>query len=226
MIILGGGSIAVFNTNMLNTRHHPKRLSKTLEDNKTALTSEHVSLDNLLALFGDRGTAFILFLVALPAALPVPAIGIFLLIGPPLIFLTAQQMLGRNVIWLPNWLKNKTFQTCALKDVISKAIPLTQKIEALSKPRLSLLTSKAAQTIIGLMGFIMALSVLVPIPLTNTVPSMGIALMALGTLMRDGLAVIVGAIIGLSWVLMLVTLTFYFGTETIDVVKEFIKTRI
>jgi hypothetical protein len=52
----------------------------------------------------------------------------------------------------------------------------------------------------------MALMVCVPLPLTNTVPSLGIACMAIGVVMRDGLAVIAGAIIGLVWIFLLLTL--------------------
>ncbi len=198
-----------------------RRLSTVLQDSKTLLTKEETTLAQIFALFQDRGTAFMLFLVALPSALPVPAIGIFMIIGPPLIFLTFQQMIGRKVIWLPAWLKTKTFKTESLKAALDKAIPLIQKIEIFSKPRFTFLTQGIAPSFIGLMGFIMALSVLMPVPLTNTVPSMGIAGMALGILMRDGLAVIAGAIIGLGWVLMLVILTLYFGSETVDVVKGF-----
>lgn len=200
-----------------------RRLSTVLEDSKALLTAEETTLAQIFTLFQDRGTAFMLFLVALPSALPVPAIGIFMIIGPPLIFLTFQQMIGRKVIWLPQWLKNKTFKTQSLKAALDKSVPIIQKIEIFSKPRLTFLTQGIAPVFVGFMGFIMALSVLTPIPLTNTVPSMGIAGMALGILMRDGLAVIAGALMGLGWVLMLCVLTFYFGTETIDVVKGFFK---
>ena len=54
-------------------------------------------------------------------------------------------------------------------------------------------------------------------------PSFGIALMAVGVLMRDGLAVIIGAIIGSLWVAMLAGAVVFLGTEGIDVVKDFIK---
>lgn len=203
-----------------------RSLSSLLEDSKALLSGEETTLKQVFSLFQDRGTAFILFLVALPAALPVPAIGIFMIIGPPLIFLTFQQMIGRKVIWLPKWLSQKSLKTASFIDVINKAIPIIQKIEIFSKPRLELFTKGIAPVFIGLMGFIMALSVLVPVPLTNTVPSMGIAGMALGILMRDGLAVIVGAIIGLAWVAMLVILFLYFGAETVDIVKGFFKSLI
>lgn len=196
-------------------------LSTTLKEIQPLIPDGSISLGDFLTLFKDRGTAFIMFLIALPAALPVPAIGIFLIIAPPLLFLSFQQIIGRHVIWLPKWLCEKHVKSDSFQNVLNKAIPYVEKAEIFSKPRLVFLTRGIAPSVIGLMGFIMALSVLVPLPLTNTVPSMGIAGMALGILMRDGLAVIAGAIIGLSWVIMLVVVFLYFGSETVDVVKGF-----
>ena len=54
---------------------------------------------------------------------------------------------------------------------------------------------------------ILAVSVCVPLPATNTAPSIAIALMALGFLERDGLAVVVGAIQGVIG-LALIALTY------------------
>ena len=85
------------------------------------------------------------------------------------------------------------------------------------------ITQGVFSNIIGAMGFIMALAVSIPLPLTNTVPAFGIALMSVGVLMRDGLAVIAGALIGLAWVTLLTVFMIYFGTEGIDMIKEFIK---
>lgn len=201
-----------------------RTLSAALNDAKSKLVAEKTNFQELLKLFEDRGTAFLLFLIALPAALPVPAIGICVIIAPPLLFLTFQQMLGKKIIWLPNKVKLKEFNSNSLISVIDKAIPITEKIEILMKPRLSFLTTHQSTIVIGLLGFVMSLSVLLPIPLTNTIPSMGIALMAMGILMRDGLAVILGALIGLAWVLLLVIATVYFGAESVDIIKNFIKT--
>lgn len=200
-----------------------RKLSNVLIDTKTLLTEETTNLGDILRLFGDRGTAFILFLVALPAALPVPAIGLSIIIALPLLFLTFQQMIGRKVIWLPEELQEHEFKTASLISTIDKATPITKKIEILTKPRLCFLTTSFASCFIGAAGFIMSLSVLLPLPLTNTVPSIGITGMALGILMRDGLAVIIGAVIGLGWVFMLAALTLYFGGEAVDIIKGFFK---
>lgn len=60
-------------------------------------------------------------------------------------------------------------------------------------------------------------------PLTNTVPSMGIALMSIGILMRDGLSVLAGAFIGIAWIALLASVFIFLGLEGADLVKDFIK---
>ena len=47
-----------------------------------------------------------------------------------------------------------------------------------------------------------------------------LALMAIGVIMRDGLAVIAGALLGLLWVAMLGYVLVFLGTEGLDAIKE------
>lgn len=185
---------------------------------------DNVSIGNLLEAFHERGFGFFLFLFALPMALPLPVPpGINILLASPLLLMTAQQALGRHTIWLPEKMKQKGFGTEKLLRMIDTALPWTQRLEMFVRPRLGFITQGLFSNIIGLLGFVMALSVCVPVPLTNTLPSLGIALMAIGVLVRDGLAVIAGAVIGTAWVIMLVAVTIFFGAEGIEIAKEAIK---
>ena len=200
-----------------------KTISDILHDIDKKFTGETVSFSELLDAFHERGFGFFMFLFALPAALPIPAIGYGTVLGLPLIFLTAQFALGRSTIWFPQSWKTKSIKRKKLKTVIDSALPWTNKLEYILKPRLEFVTSGISSRIIGVFGLIMALSVCIPLPLTNTVPSFGIALMSVGIIMRDGLAVLAGALIGVLWVCALVFIVSFFGTEGIDFVKELIR---
>ena len=168
-----------------------------------------------------------LFIFALPAALPLPVPpGINLIIALPLIILTFQQMIGRSNVWLPEKVKKRSVDSRKLGEMIEKARPWIARLEKLIKPRLAFITQGVASRLIGVCGLIMALSVTIPIPLSNTIPSFSIALMAIGVLMRDGFAVIVGAFIGLLWVVILYSLLIYFGLEGIEMIKDFIKSML
>ena len=184
---------------------------------------ERIKFGTIIHNFEEQGCSLLLFLFALPAALPLPAIGINFIIALPLLLLTVQQMIGKQKLWFPEKMENKDISCKKFTGMLEKSIPYVEKIEFFSKPRLHFMTQGLSRNIIGLCGTLMALSVCVPLPFTNTVPSFGIAVMALGVLMRDGLAVLAGAIIGITWILALCYFIIFFGIEGIDMMKELIK---
>ncbi len=200
-----------------------KRLSDILTSIETECRGETVGIDDLLEAFHERGFGFFLFVFSLPAALPLPAFGVGTVLGLPLVFLSAQQAVGRHTIWFPQSFRRKRLKQSTVLRMIEGAHPWTERVERLMKPRLEWVTQGAFSRLIGLFGFIMALCVCIPLPLTNTVPSLGIALMAVGVLMRDGLAVLAGALIGMIWVSILGFVLLFLGTEGIDLIKEAIK---
>lgn len=201
----------------------PRTLSQILVDIQAQLTQERISFSMLLEAFHERGFGFFLFLFALPAALPVPAFGLNTIIALPLLLLTAQQAIGRHTIWVPNRFKAKTISKARIDGFVLKATPWIKRLEIFIKPRLAFVTQGVSSYFIGIMGFLMALAVSIPLPLTNTIPSFGIAMMAIGVLMRDGLAVIFGAVIGMLWVILLVSFVMIYGPEGFDIIKNFIK---
>ena len=85
------------------------------------------------------------------------------------------------------------------------------------------MTQAGIANIVGICAFVMALSVSIPLPLTNTIPSMGLALIGIGLIMRDGLAIIGGIMVGMIWVILLVGVIVFIGIEGIELVKDFIK---
>jgi len=200
-----------------------RSLSDILKSIETECKGESISINDLLEAFHERGFGFFLFLFSLPAALPLPAVGVGTVLGIPLIFLTAQQAIGRHTIWFPKKFKNKSLKRESVIAMIDKALPWTQRIEKLVKPRLSFVTHDIFSRLIGVFGFIMALSVSIPLPLTNTVPSLGIAIMSVGVITRDGLAILIGAAIGMIWVCAITAIILFLGTEGVDIVKDLIK---
>lgn len=196
------------NTNF-SDNETPRKLSELVQETIEALPSdkERIPFSWLNEQFHERGFGLFLFFYALPMALPVPVPpGINLILATPLIFLTAQQAMMFHKPWFPEFIRKRDLKVVHLQTIFSKIIPLLKKLEFLIKPRLSFMTKGVMSRLIGVSGLIMALTVSIPFPMTNTVPSFGIALMSAGVLMRDGLAVIVGMLIGLAWVTMLVLL--------------------
>ena len=209
------------------TTPHIHKLSDFLRNARDAFCQKSdgssIKVGEIIDDFKEQGTSLLLFLFALPAALPLPALGINFIIAMPLLFLTAQQTIQNKNLWFPRNIKEREISCERFTNFLEKSIPYVEKIEIFSKPRLHFITSGIARNMIGFCGLIMALSVCVPLPFTNTVPSFGIALMALGILMRDGLAVLAGALIGIGWVCALCYFIYFFGMEGIDIMKDMIK---
>ena len=201
----------------------PRPISQVLIDLKDQVPQDKVCGFDILEALHERGFGFLLFIFALPAALPLPGLGVNVIIALPLLFLTTQVAMGRHTIWIPDFIKYKSIDRAKFEVMVEKALPFVKKLELFVRPRLGFITQGVFSVLIGIFGLIMALSICVPLPLTNTVPAFGIALMALGVIMRDGLAVIAGAIIGTLWVCMTFFLIIFFGMEGIDMVKETIK---
>lgn len=201
-----------------------RSISQIFKDIDTEITGEKVSIGDLVDLLHERGFGFLLLILSVPMALPIPVPpGINVLLASPLILLTAQQAIGRHSVWLPTWMKNKSIKREKMSTMIHATIPWFERLERIVKPRLEFMTLGICSHLIGIFGLIMALTICIPLPLTNTVPSLGIALMAVGVIMRDGLAVFAGAFIGILWVSALFLIVTFLGTEGIDIVKDIIK---
>jgi hypothetical protein len=200
----------------------PRPLSALLEDLKTALTGEKVQIERILEAFHERGFGILLFLFSLPAAVPIPMPGLNSVIAIPLILLTWQQMTGRHTVWMPGKIRTADIDRSLIEKTIDFSIPWVKRLEYFIKPRLGSVTQGAFSHLIGAAGLIMAVCGAIPLPFVNTVPAVGITLMAMGVLMRDGLVVLAGMIGGLLWVVGILAAYAIFGMAAAVMIKDFI----
>ncbi len=185
----------------------PRSLSQLIEDTLDGFSGETVSFSAIASAFHERGFGMLLMILSAPMALPLPVPpGVNIILATPLLFLTAQQMAGARVPWFPQFILNKTIKRSMFEKTMRAVLPWIRRIENLSRPRFGFITQGVFSHLIGLCGLVMAISVCVPLPLTNSVPSLGICLMSIGVLMRDGLAVVAGMCVGLGWIALLLIL--------------------
>jgi hypothetical protein len=95
---------------------------------------------------------------------------------------------------LPETLRKRQLPVAGLLDVVSRAKRYGGWLERFAHPRFPSLTGDRAARIIGALLIVPCLSILVPLPLTNTVPGIGVALVAVGLIERDALFVVMGLI--------------------------------
>lgn len=146
-----------------------------------------VTLKDILELAGERTFGFLFVILSLPSALPIPAPGYSVPFGIVLFVLAIQLIAGRERPWLPEKWRDRSFDLKQVQKVIKAGVPWLQRIETLSRPRLSYIcTSRTGRTIIGSAIALMAISMMIPLPLTNTAPAMGIFITGFGLLDDDG----------------------------------------
>ena len=186
--------------------------------------NEKVTLSEILTLAGERIFGFLFVILALPSALPVPAPGYSIPFGIAMFFLAVQLIIGRDRPWLPEKIINGSMSLDKVRGFIKKGNPWLQRIEALTKPRLSsICTSLPGRILIGIAIAIMSISMMIPIPGTNTLPAIGIFVTGFGLVEDDGAISLLGLIIcalGLAVSTSILIAVVWGGSSLIDVIKE------
>jgi len=172
-----------------------RRLSKLSEDAE----GDAVTLAWIMAQLHERAFGLFLLVLALPCCIPF-LYGVPQIVALPLMFVSAQMLLGRRTPWLPQKLANRSVTREALENLASRSGPWLRRIEAISRPRLVALTHKPMDRLVGLALVLFSASILVPLPGTNTVPGIAVVIVAMGLLQRDGILVILGGILGTAWI--------------------------
>ena len=183
--------------------------------NSVCLQTSKVTLDEILSLAGERTFGFLFVLLALPSALPIPAPGYSIPFGIVMLLLAFQLIKGDNQPWLPKKWRKRGFERTKVKGMIQAGIPWLRRIESISRPRLTTVcTSPAGRVLIGIAIALMSLSMMIPIPGTNTLPAIGIFVTGFGLLDDDG-AISLGGLTLCAMGGTLTTFIFLFGYETV-----------
>lgn len=173
----------------LDGKQRPSRLSDIV---RSMDTSRDMSIGELADSLGERAFGALMFIFAVPNAIPMPP-GTSAILGLPLVILTWQVLTGRQSLWLPQAIRKRRISREMLERFVSKVTPVMAKLERVLRPRLGfIVTSNLAERLIGLVAFPLALILFLPIPFGNIPPAIAIACLALGLAERDGLAVLVG----------------------------------
>jgi hypothetical protein len=186
----------------------PSRTSELLREFAASLAAERVTIGEIVAALGDRGLGVLIAIFALPNILPstVP-FGNVLTGVPPLIF-AAQLMFGFDRLILPRFLARLTVRTQTLKVLAPKVAAVLSWFERLLTPRLSWVTGPYAERAFGFVCVVLSVIAMLPIPFGHNLPALGLVLIGLGLIERDGLAILLGAAIGVIGAVLLVLVVF------------------
>ncbi len=150
-----------------------------------------ISIAELTELFGGRALGALLLVFGLICTLPFPPGGTTLF-GAPLVLLAPQLVFGRRAPWLPVGVRARTLSTAVLAAGLPKVLVWLERVEAVSRPRFSLLFGPVGERLIGLVCFILALVLILPIPGGNFLPGVTVSVLSLALVQRDGLLALFG----------------------------------
>lgn len=173
-----------------------RRLSVELHQLAQSLDGQDITLGELVDRIGERGFALLLMILALPAALPLPAPGYATPFGLMMIGLGVQMVLGRQHPKLPQVFRRRVIHYRFLEKTLRAAQGMLRLLEKVIRPRLNRLSRhRSMHAMIGVVVVIMACFMALPVPLTNTAPSFVIFVLACGMLEEDGLVLLGGLIL-------------------------------
>ncbi|WP_083943331.1 exopolysaccharide biosynthesis protein [Allorhizobium taibaishanense] len=171
----------------------PLSLSRILIAMAEDESRARISVGDLFHAMGDRAFGALILIFALPNIVPTPP-GTSAVTGAPLVFLSAQLMLGLKP-WLPGWITERSLARTDFAAIVSRIAPWLARGERLLKPRLGFLVSGPMEHLLGIMAFILAVILALPIPLGNILPAIALSLFAFALLERDGLYALFGSVI-------------------------------
>lgn len=171
----------------------PERISDILIRLAAHGERESISVGEIVDALSDRSFGIIIILFALPnTILPIAWV-----LGTPILIFSIQMALGKQTPWLPAFMRRQQLDRETFSKAINYVVKYLIKIETYLKPRYGFLTTDKAERFIGIWLTILTIILLVPVPFGNALPSFGIAIIAAGLLEKDGLAILVGSLIGL-----------------------------
>lgn len=173
-----------------------------------------------------KGFGLILMSLSLPSALPIPAPGYSTPFGIIILIFAWQMLRGKQAPVLPSkWEEKKISRETSIK-VVNKAAKFVNFIEKFIRPRMQWIQAPIVLPLFGLVIMSMASLMILPIPLTNTLPAFIIFCVGAALCEEDGaLAIFASALsivaIGLYAVIIYILISQ--GPDAIDAIKESIK---
>lgn len=155
-----------------------------------------VNLQELLRLHGESSTAVVLMLLSVATVLPVAGVGTVLSFAIfALAWRWARQLETKT---LPPRLGNLTLNALWTRRCLHALAWIYSQADRWLKPRWQALTHDRARPgwalWIAMMGFVIFL----PIPFGNVLPSLSLVALSLGWMFRDGVALVLSTLLGVS----------------------------
>ncbi len=187
------------------TRRRPSLSLPILRTSRIQHRAGTLTLGNLLTALGETSFGWAIVIFSLLTLLPLPP-GSSLITAVPLLVTTGQMMLGYPHVKLPGPLARLRLEPEKLRRTVLRLRPVTRRLERVLTPRYTPLFARGNERLLGLLLFVIAFALFLPVPFTGWFPAISLFVFGVGLVERDGLVAIVGLIFGGFSVLLTVVL--------------------
>lgn len=181
-----------------------------------------ITLNEVLLSLHEKSFAIMLILLTMVSALPIPAVGYSTPFGIIISVIGFQLILQKKTLHLPSRFGNKELTTVSLFRHSRWIHRVFSFIERFLRPRLTFMFAPPFSTLTSLLIFLAGASMIIPLPGTNTVPSLSILLMAIGMLDDDGVILLLGIVTAL-FSFMVTFLIVTLGVNLLDYLFSFVQ---
>lgn len=192
--------------------------TKVIEDVVNNSSADRIPIRDLIEAMQEIGFGLAIMIFAFGIIIPLPP-PFPSIIALPLIVFSLQMIAGHKSPKLPKRFSKLSVKRSTLAMLVQKSSPYIRKVEIILKPRLAFMISQKAERIIGIFIFILASFIVLPMPLSNFIPGLGILIISFGLLGKDGLVVICGMLIGIAGVVISIT-AIILGVEILYYIKD------
>jgi hypothetical protein len=145
----------------------------------------------------ERAYGLLILILCIPCLVP-GLYGVPQVAGLIIIVLAAQLLIGKEEPWLPGWMLRLHVKGKWLSAMAEFAEKRLDWVSRLSRPRLHALVVGPGERIAAIFTILATLTIV--LPMTNTIPSLAVTLLAAGLIQRDGVFVLGGSLIATVWV--------------------------
>lgn len=194
--------------------------TQVIEDVVNKSSADRVPIKDLVEAMNTVGFGLAMMIfsfgILIPLPPPFPSI-----IAIPLVIFSMQMILGYKAPILPKRFSKLTVKRSILATLVQKSSPHIRKVEKILRRRMTIIvTNPVAERIVGFFAFIFSSFVLMPVPLSNFIPGLGVLIISFGLLGKDGLMVIIGIGVGLIG-MMISIIAVMLGVEAFYIIKDF-----
>lgn len=189
-----------------------------------SLADETVPVDRIVEALHERGFGIFIFFIAVPILIPFPKPpGVTSALSVPILLTAAQMAIGRRTVWFPQKMRARTISRTRLIALIDRLMPWLLRLEKFVRPRMGAVTRGAFSRLTGFAGMVFSLAIFfLPIPGFGAIPSLSLCLIGVGDVMRDGLTILAGIILGVAWIAFLAFFFLFVGIEGIVLAEQWL----